>query len=270
MRELNFRTNSIFKVVIVVMLLAININCKTAQHAKTSRNEEITILSYNVRNCLGLDNAVNYQRVADIIKKTDADVVALQELDSATSRSKGVSVLNELARLTGMIPTYRASIDFQGGKYGIGILTKEKPLKVESMSLPGKEEQRSVLLVETKNYALACSHFSLTEADRLTSVEIVNQFTSTYTKPVFMAGDLNDTPASSTIHRFSKNWQFLNDTTQLTFPANQPIKCIDFIMARKQAGYSFKALNATVGNEPVASDHLPVWIKVQIQRKQTP
>lgn len=267
MVQLNFKMKSILNVIIVLMIAGINTNCKTTQKTKTPGKESITILSYNVRNCLGLDNSVNYQRIAEIIKKTNADVVALQELDSATSRSKGVSVLNELATLTGMIPTYHASINFQGGKYGIGILTKEKPVKVESMALPGKEEQRSVLVIETKEYAFACSHFSLTEADRLASVEIINQFTSTYTKPVFMAGDLNDTPGSSTINNFSKNWQFLNDTTQFTFPANKPIKCIDFIMARKQAGYSFKVLNTIVGNEPVASDHLPVWVKAEIERK---
>ena len=135
------------------------------------------------------------------------------------------------------------------------------------MALPGKEEQRSVLVVEMKDYALACSHFSLTEVDRLTSVEMVDQLSSVYTKPVFLAADLNDTPGSPVINAFAKNWQFLNDTTELTFPANKPTKCIDFIMARKQGGYSFKLLEAVVGNEPVASDHLPLWVKVVVERK---
>jgi endonuclease/exonuclease/phosphatase family metal-dependent hydrolase len=121
----------IFKIVLLITGLAINFCCKTTRQTKVAGDNTITILSYNVRNCLGLDNAVNYQRVADVINRANADIVALQELDSATSRSKGVSVLNELATLTGMIPTYRASIDFRGGKYGIGVLSREKPLKVE-------------------------------------------------------------------------------------------------------------------------------------------
>jgi endonuclease/exonuclease/phosphatase family metal-dependent hydrolase len=254
-------------VVVVVISLGINVGCKSVQPTKTSSDEAITILSYNVRNCLGLDNTVNYQRVANVINKTHADIVALQELDSATSRSKGVSVLNELATLTGMVPTYRASINYQGGKYGIGILTREKPLKVEGMALPGKEERRSVVVVEMKNYALACSHFSLTEADRLKSVELIDQLTPKYTKPVFLAADLNSTPGSPVIKAFSKNWQFLSDTTQLTIPANKPTECIDYIMARKQTGYSFKVLKTGVENEPVASDHLPVWVNVRIEGK---
>ena len=135
-----------------IAVLVLNICCATVRSTGTASDQTITILSYNVRNCRGLDNSTDYQRVANVITRIGADIVALQELDSATSRSKGVSVLDELAKLTGMIPTYRASISFQGGKYGIGILTKEKPLNIESMGLPGKEEERSMLLVEMKNY----------------------------------------------------------------------------------------------------------------------
>jgi endonuclease/exonuclease/phosphatase family metal-dependent hydrolase len=257
----------IFKIILLIIGVAINFCCKTVQQTRSSNDNTITILSYNVRNCRGLDNSVNYQRVADAINKTHADIVALQELDSATSRSKGISVLNELATLTGMIATYRASIDFQGGKYGIGILTRQKPLKIKGVALPGKEEQRSVLVVEMKDYSLACSHFSLTEADRLRSVEIVDQLTSKYTKPVFLAGDLNATPGSSVIKAFSNNWQFLSDTTQLTIPANKPTECIDYIMARNQTNHSFTIIKTMVGNEPVASDHLPVLVTVRIERK---
>jgi len=53
-------------------------------------------LTYNVRNCKGLDNNTDYKRVADIISRVDADVVALQELDSATERSNKVVVWKNL------------------------------------------------------------------------------------------------------------------------------------------------------------------------------
>ena len=91
-----------------------------------------------------------------------------------------------------MFGTYNASIDFQGGKYGIGILTKEKPVKTTSVSLPGREEKRSFLLVEMKDYVFCCTHLSLTEEDRMTSVEIINKITAAYKpKPVFLCGDFN-------------------------------------------------------------------------------
>ena len=257
-----------FSVLIFLFLVfALHLHYNSAAQRTGSKDKEITILSYNVRNCRGLDNVVNYERVANVIRKTGADIVALQELDSATIRSNGVSVLNELAKLTGMVATYRASIDYQGGKYGIGILTRQKPLKVEGMSLPGREEQRSVVLVEMKNYVLACTHFSLTQADRIKSVELIDSLTKDLKKPVFLAGDLNATPASTEIKAFSQNWEFLSDTTRLTIPANRPTSCIDYIMARKQAGHTFKVLSTVVENEPVASDHLPVWVRLRMKNK---
>lgn len=75
-----------------------------------------------------------------------------QELDSVTQRNNGVYSLGELAKRTLMHATYAPSIDFQGGKYGIGMLSKEKPLGFKRISLPGKEEKRSLLIVEFADY----------------------------------------------------------------------------------------------------------------------
>ncbi|OQP66549.1 hypothetical protein A3860_13800 [Niastella vici] len=253
--------------ILLLISMAFPLHYSAAGQRAGFNDREITILTYNVRNCRGMDNVVNYQRVANVINKTGANIVALQELDSATSRSKGVGVLNELAKLTGMVPTYRASIDYQGGKYGIGILTRQKPLKVEGMPLPGREEQRSVVVVEMKNYVLACTHFSLTEADRLQSVELIDKLTEKFKKPVFLAGDLNAEPASPVIKAFSQNWEILNDTTRFTIPADKPTSCIDYIMARKRTGQVFKVVQTVVENEPVASDHLPVWVRLKMKSK---
>jgi endonuclease/exonuclease/phosphatase family metal-dependent hydrolase len=118
-----------------------------------------------------------------------------------------------------------------------------------------------------KNYALACTHFSLTEADRLKSVEIIDQLMVKYSNPVFLAGDLNANPTSTVIKAFSKNWEILSDTTQFTFRADKPTECIDFIMAHKNSGYSFHVLKTAIGNEPVASDHLPLWVTLKIDKK---
>jgi endonuclease/exonuclease/phosphatase family metal-dependent hydrolase len=251
----------------VVIALVFNVSCKSSKQTQSSASETITVLTYNVRNCLGLDNTVNYQRVANVISKINADVVALQELDSATNRSKQVSVLHELARFTGMVPTYHASINFQGGKYGIGIISKEKPLNVEGIALPGTEEKRSVVAIEMKNYVFVCTHFSLTEEDRIKSVSLIDELTAKYAKPVLLGGDLNATPGSSVVKAFSKNWNVLTDTSKLTIPANKPTECIDYILARKQEKYTLNVLQSVVENEPVASDHLPVWIKVRVEKK---
>ena len=237
---------------------------------KAGKKNEFTILAYNVRNCRGLDNLTDYQRVADIINRIDPRIVALQELDSATQRSNGVVVLNELARLTGMYPVYGASIPFQGGKYGVGILTKEKPLQWRSVPLPGREEKRSLLIVELKDVIICCTHFSLTEEDRMESAIIINDLFKDSVKPVLLAGDLNATPESEVIRKIEEKWTMLNDRNIPTFPADNPDRCIDYIFVLKGTDAGIRFVKSRVEHEPVASDHLPVWVKFKIIKSRKP
>ena len=106
----------------------------------------LRLMSYNVRNCRGLDDTLSYERVARIITDAGADIVALQELDSMTSRYPGQDVLGNLAELTGMYPTFAPSIDFAGGKYGIGMLSREKPLSHRRVPLPCRSDPRPLAI----------------------------------------------------------------------------------------------------------------------------
>ena len=67
----------------------------SAQKTTIESKEEnsLRVMSYNVRNCRGMDEVVDYQRVADIMNRVDPDVIAVQELDSASVRSNGVFAL---------------------------------------------------------------------------------------------------------------------------------------------------------------------------------
>ena len=130
-------------------------------------------MNYNIHNGIGMDGKSDYKRISDVILKGNPDVVALQEMDSVAQRSNGVDILRELAKNTFMYSVYAPAISFQGGKYGLGLLSKEKPLNFRYRSLPVSEEARVLLIVEFKDYICCCTHFSLTEADRLTSVAII-------------------------------------------------------------------------------------------------
>jgi len=81
----------------------------------------LTLVSYNVHNAIGLDGKTDFARIAKTLTALNPDVVALQELDSKTKRSKGRDVLEEIAKEAKMNATFGPAIDFQGGKYGIGV-----------------------------------------------------------------------------------------------------------------------------------------------------
>lgn len=224
-----------------------------------SPSEPLRLLSYNIRNAKGMDNVTDYTRIAGIITQSKASIVALQELDSVTQRSKGVDVLKELSEATGMYASYGAAIVFQGGKYGVGILSKEKPLAQKAVPLPGAEEARVLLMVEFKEYVVFCTHFSLTEKDRISSVKIIEAALQAYTKPVFLAGDLNDTPGSITMLLLRQKFQLLS-SNGLSFPSDKPDRCIDYILAHSKT--SIQVLKSAVLYEPTASDHRPVLVEV--------
>jgi endonuclease/exonuclease/phosphatase family metal-dependent hydrolase len=250
----------------VFFLFIVSFSACSAKNSDADKQKDVVkILSYNVRNCRGMDNIISYQRIANVINRIAPEVVALQELDSATQRSNGIVVLDQLASLTSMYKIYGASIDYQGGKYGIGILSKEKPISWKVVALPGREERRSLLIVELNDYFICCTHFSLTEEDRIASVDIINNSLKNFSKPIFLAGDFNADPESQVIKSIENKWYVLNDPLQPTIPASSPSRCIDFIFASNYNGYTFETIKTVVEQEYVASDHLPVWVEVKIK-----
>lgn len=224
----------------------------------------LKLMSYNVRNTKGMDGIRNLQRVANVIINEAPDVVAVQELDSMTTRSNQQYVLGELAERTQMHATYAPAISFQGGKYGIGILSKETPLNIRTYPLPGREEARMLLVAEFENYVFACTHLSLTEEDRLASLDIIKSSVVKSNKPYFLAGDLNDQPDSKFIQALQQNFQVLTHIKKPTFPAPEPTETIDYIAAWKHGSNDFANLSAQVLEEPVASDHRPLSVQLRM------
>lgn len=82
----------------------------------------LRLMTYNIKNANGMDNVQNFQRVANVINNACPDAVAIQELDSMTNRSGKTYVLGEIAERTQMHAYFAPAIDYDGGKYGIGLL----------------------------------------------------------------------------------------------------------------------------------------------------
>ena len=241
--------------------------CMLAMAAYAHSQDYLKLMSYNIRNAKGMDNVRNVQRIANVINNETPDVVAVQELDSMTTRSNQTYVLAEVAERTQMHANYAPAISFQGGKYGIGILSKEQPLSIRTFPLPGREEKRMLMIAEFKNYFFACTHLSLTEEDRLASLDIIKNSASTSNKPFFLAGDLNDTPESKFIQDLQKDFQVLTNTKNPTYPAPEPKETIDYIAAWKGNTDSFANLSTQVVEEPLASDHRPITATLRMAKK---
>ena len=230
----------------------------------------VTVMSYNIRNAKGLDNITDYQRIADVIRQEAPDIVTIQELDSVTGRSKGINVLKEIAEKALMFHVYGASIEYDGGKYGIGVLSKERPLSTVSIPLPGREERRQLLVVEYEKYVIGCVHLSLTEEDRMSSIDLIRKEAAKLNKPFFLTGDFNAQPESDFITELQKDFSLLNNTKNFTFPADLPRQCIDYIAYydkgdKQIEARPFTVLTNRVVAEKTASDHRPVLVQLRFK-----
>ncbi len=214
------------------------------------------IMSYNVHHCQGVDERLDVKRIADIINEQHPDAVAIQELDSMARRTDYMYELGELAKYTGYHPSFAAAMPYEGGKYGIGILTREIPKSVKRIPLPGKEP-RMLIVVELENYVMACTHLDLTEEGRLESLPIIFREAKQWKKPFVLAGDWNDIPTSKTMKAIAKKFNFISDIKQFTKLRKTKRACIDYIAAFKNK-HKIQTLKYQVLDETVASDHLPI------------
>lgn len=229
-----------------------------AKNFKTRKDNTLHMMSYNIRNGIGMDNIANLERTAKAILMQAPDIVAVQEVDSVTKRSKQKDVLRELANMTLMHPIYAPAINFSGGKYGVGVLSKEKPVSYRYYPLPGREERRTLLVVEYANYVYCCTHLSLTPEDQMLSLPIINQIAEEIQKPMFIAGDMNAHPDSEFIKEMKKSFRIISRTNERTYPANQPIETIDYIAVHKKDSAIVTPIASKVVIEPYASDHCPI------------
>ena len=251
---------------IVLFAMALMLLCSPsksyAQGVSDREENTLRMMCFNIRNGLGMDGVRNYQRTADVINQLRPDVVAVQEVDSVTGRSKQVDVLRDLALRTQMFSTYAPAITFDGGKYGIGLLSKEEPISSRYLPLPGTEERRVLLIVEFQKYIYANMHLSLTEVDRMASTEIIKREAAVAGKPFFIAGDWNATPDSEVLSSMQEDFVLLSNPKQYTSPAGSPRKTIDYIAVLSKDTSSFLLRSAYVVDEPVVSDHRPVVVDV--------
>lgn len=248
--------------IITLLIAAIALCCNVACGNSSSHR----VMSYNVRNCTGLDGKTDYQRIANIIKNANCEAVAIQELDSMTTRYEGQDMLKNLAELTGMYPTFAPSIDYQGGKYGIGMLTKEKPISHRRVALPCRSEPRSLEIVELKDYYYCCTHLSLHAEDRETSIGIIIDELSKLDKPVMIAGDFNAEPEEKSMQEMAKHFQIFEKNTPYTFPANEPNIEIDYIALYSDKGATAEVNEHTVIEAKVESDHRPLVADITLYK----
>jgi endonuclease/exonuclease/phosphatase family metal-dependent hydrolase len=234
----------------------------------------LRVLSYNIHHGEGVDGRLDLPRIAAAIRSAKPDLVALQEVDSGTQRTGQVDQPAELARLTGLKAVFGDNIPFQGGRYGNAVLSRLTVVRHQNHPLPSmyEGEQRGVLEVEVRmpvtdaRVLLLATHLDYRPDDRerLASAKRIDELVARRASlPALLVGDLNAEPDSSTLDALHATWQPTAPPTAFTFPATKPIKQIDYVLTCPRQ--KWRVIEARVLQEPVASDHSPVLVVLELR-----
>lgn len=105
----------------------------------------VTVVQYN----MAAARVGTIDDLAKAIATLDADIISLNEVDNMTERSGKVNQVEALAKKLNMHYAFGRAIDFEGGQYGVAVLSKYEIAKTQVVNLPsGNDEQRVLLASE--------------------------------------------------------------------------------------------------------------------------
>src|SRR5215203_468511 len=126
------RSNSPVALVLALFFLSL---APVAIAKKTLR-----VMTYNIHVGVGMDKKLDLQRIADVINHERPDLVGLQEVDRNAKRTEGKDEIAELAAMTRMHFAFAPNLDYQGGKYGVAILSKHPIKNILHLMFENKRE----------------------------------------------------------------------------------------------------------------------------------
>ena len=110
--------------------------CAGGRTAPEPAARTVRVMVYNIHAGKDAPGVDNLRRVAELVKSTNADLVLLQEVDKGTKRSGNVDQPARLALLSGLNAVFGSALDYDGGKYGVAILSRWPIIKDTLFHLP--------------------------------------------------------------------------------------------------------------------------------------
>ena len=222
----------------------------------------LRLLSYNIHHAEGTDGVLDVARIARIITESGADVAALQEMDKQTRRTLGVDQAARLAALLGWHHVFGKALHFQGGMYGLAVLSRWPIQAHRVYALPYRVGQEPRIALEAlvlpdnglPRLRLFNTHLChLSEATRQEQVQrLLQVIPRKDALPILLAGDFNARPGSMPMEPFwAGGWKDLLGKHQ----------GIDYLLAPEDS--PFEVRSARIMHFPLASDPMPVLAELR-------
>lgn len=240
---------------------------------------KLRVLSYNIHKCIGgVDRRYQPERVAEVIRRLEPDVLLLQEVDANARRSNHDRQDELLGELVGMrYRTWFPNVDVRGGgHYGNAILSRYPIIESSNIDLSIRfKKRRSVLhgvirvrhddidrTVHVYNMHLGLARFE--RRIQLRTFLDSHPFSSLHAEtPVVVGGDLND--VYGRLGELLRPAGFRgSEQRPLTFPAWGPVRALDAIFVRGSVDF-MKLTRCESDLARRASDHRPLVAEVRLR-----
>lgn len=233
----------------------------------------LRVATYNAHGCLGMDGRLSPARIATILDHCDADVIAIQELDSNRRRSRGEDQLATIAAALECEYCYCPTVSAHGQLYGHGVISRVPLRLMRRARLPAPSrmaEPREALWLQLEWEGRAVhfigTHFGLGAAERRMQAAALlgPEWLGAVPKgeSVILCGDLNLSAGGPSYRLLAERLHDVqahapNHLAARTFPSSLPLRRIDHIFVSPTV--SVEAARVLRDDlTALASDHLPL------------
>lgn len=242
-----------------------------------AEGERIRVVTYNIHKCRGLDRRVSPARVAEVLRKLDADCIAIQEV----VRSAGAPEANQAEFITSALRDYHVVFGpnrpLGKGDYGNATLSRLPIEYSENYNLTcGKLEPRGCLRTDIRLPDGRLLHFfnvhlgtSFSER-RLQGAKLLSDSllkNAAHTGPRLIVGDFNEWSRGLTSKSMAQEFKSVNprehQRRSKTYPGIFPVLHLDHIYYDHALELK-KFRVVRTGQALIASDHLPMMAEFSL------
>jgi endonuclease/exonuclease/phosphatase family metal-dependent hydrolase len=232
---------------------------------------QLSFASYNIHKAVGLDRRRDPDRILSVLCEIDADVIALQEADRRFGRRESVLPLAAIAEQTPYRAVPLSMRPDSIGWHGNAVLVRRDIEVAEAaiVPLPVLEPRGAIrvdLIARGQHVRVVGMHLDLSGLRRRQQIRSVVGHVDGCGKacPTVLMGDFNEWAMHGGCFReFGHGWRLL--APGRSFPSRRPVAQLDRIVVSEnwdvmQTGVHHSAQAAR------ASDHLPVWAKLELPK----
>lgn len=227
----------------------------------------VSVMSYNMHHGVDHNGIYGLDNVAEVINRAGAEIVALQEIDVLWgSRSYMTDQLLWLESHVKMNSAFGPALKNSTGFYGVGILSKYPIISSQYYLLPGKLEQRVLLVagidIKGKMVYVFNTHLGLSEEDRVLQAAKILEIAQLYeNEHKILLGDFNTTSDAFELAPLKR--YFIEERSDLSTGLSETLiggkRKIDAIFVSPSILIE-KLVTLVYGG----SDHFPLWARIRI------